>query len=94
MLTVLCFSCDLQRWHPATGRLKGRECLSLEEKPKTQKILKKKKKFLQIDFYLKPERKAPKREGNSFGFLFTATWDTQKGQRRLVTRREDFNGLA
>jgi len=46
----------------------------------TQKLLKKKKKLLQIDFYSKPETKAPKREGNSFGFLLTATWDTQKGQ--------------
>lgn len=71
----------------------GNACL-LKKNKKLRSSLKKKKKFLQIDFYLKPERKAPKREGNSFGFLFTATWDTQKGQRHLVTRREDFNGLA
>lgn len=61
----------------------------------TQKLLKKKK-LLQIDFYSKPETKAPKRERNSFGFLLTATWDTQKGSKLLfsVTHTERENGLA
>lgn len=72
-LTVLCFSCDLQSWHegavrqPAAGHM-GRECLSLGQKTPPQsgssskkEKEKKKKKLLQMDFYSKPDTKAPKR---------------------------------
>lgn len=89
-LTVLCFSCDLQSWHegavrqPAAGHM-GRECLFLGQKTPPQsgssskkEKEKKKRSFFKWTFIQSPTQRHQK-DGNSFGFLLPATWDTQKG---------------
>lgn len=93
-LAVLCFSCDLRSWHQGTARQspadhRGRERLSLggikqteqnkkNTNTKTQKLLKKRS-FFKWTFIQSPTQRHQK-DGNSFGFLLPATWDTQKGQ--------------
>lgn len=66
LLTVLCFSCDLQSWHegavrqPAAGHM-GRECLSLGQKTPPQSGSSSKK-----------EKEKKKKEASSNGLLFKA----------------------
>lgn len=107
-LAVLCFSCDLRSWHQGTARQspadhRGRERLSLggikqtkqkKNTTQTQKLLKKRS-FFKWTFIQSPTQRHQK-DGNSFGFLLPATWDTQKGQSccfSLAHRHGQWPGL-